>query len=129
MVDIYRSTISPSTLIYPIQSQSHGKIVRKLSKKLKVSGRKVTPPNDFMAVRPSSPVLFSMHPSVISSPLHLPSLVEESGSFSSPHNASIGRLYNLLDGSCDHHVITLVSSCDQLDNKVHMQTLRGTKHA
>jgi len=56
------------------QSQFHGRIVRKLSKKLKVGGRKlVTPPSDFVPVRSSSPVLFSVN----TPPITLHSLVEE----------------------------------------------------
>ena len=65
-----------------LQSQSHGKIVRKLSKKLKVSSRCIAGPTDYLPVRnvrPPSPVLYSANPA----PLHLHSLLEQSDSNSS----------------------------------------------
>ena len=64
------------------QSQSHGKIVRKLSKRLKVGSRKatmVTMPTELVPVRPSSPVLYAARPV----PLHQHSQLEQSDSGSS----------------------------------------------
>ena len=95
----------PSPFLFPpipTQSQSHGKIVRKLSKKLKVTGRRMTPPNEFMLMRPSSPVLSSSLLSHTASPRHLPSLLEESGSNSSSQNNSFSKWWYPLEcRSCD----------------------------
>ena len=62
----------------PPQSQSHGKIVRRLSKKLKVASRTRMHPHSadhagFVPVRSSSPVLMSSNPV----PLHMQSLLED----------------------------------------------------
>ena len=74
------------------QSQSHGKIVRKLSKRLKVGSRKTTMatmPAELLPMRPSSPVLYASRPA----PLHQHSLLEQSDSGSSGNNTanSLGR--------------------------------------
>ena len=71
------------------QSQSHGKIVRRLSKKLKVGTRKLAPPNEFASVRPHSPVLYAAKPT----PLYMHSLLEESDSNSSQNTTtnSVGK--------------------------------------
>ena len=42
-----------------VQSQAHGRIVRKLSKKLKVSSRKYLGTSGFSPLRSSSPVLYT----------------------------------------------------------------------
>ena len=77
--------IAPHTLTLTYtQSQSHGKIVRRLSKKLKVGSRKVVPPNEFAAVRPHSPVLYHAKPT----PLYLHSLLEQSDSGSSQNTTT-----------------------------------------
>ena len=56
------------------QPQSHGKIVRKLSRRLKVGTRKVTPPSsEIIPIRPSSPVLIPSNPL----PTHFSPLLEE----------------------------------------------------
>ena len=72
------------------QSQSHGKIVRKLSKRLKVGSRKTTMatmPAELLPMRPSSPVLYASRPA----PLNQHSLLEsDSGSLGNTAN-SLGR--------------------------------------
>ena len=82
--------ISLSLSTHP-QSQSHGKIVRKLSKRLKVGSRKTTMatmPAELLPMRPSSPVLYASRPT----PLHQHSLLEQSDSGSSGNTAnSLGR--------------------------------------
>ena len=86
-------SLSPSLSLPPHtpQSQSHGKIVRKLSKRLKVGSRKATMatmPAELLPMRPSSPVLFASRPA----PLHQHSLLEQSDSGSSGNTAnSLGR--------------------------------------
>ena len=74
--------LSPSPSFLSPQSQSHGRIVRKLSKRLKVGSRKTTMatmPAEMLPMRPSSPVLFASRPT----PLYQHSLLEKSDSGSS----------------------------------------------
>jgi hypothetical protein len=77
---------------HPPQSQSHGKIVRKLSKRLKVGSRKATMatmPAELLPMRPSSPVLYAARPT----PLHPHSLLEQSDSGSSGNTANSLGIY------------------------------------
>ena len=83
--------VSPCKHQHTTQSQSHGKIVRKLSKRLKVGSRARMHPHphssdhaEFVPVRPSSPVLMSSNPI----PLHMTSLMEEDGESVSSQGSS-----------------------------------------
>jgi hypothetical protein len=59
----FEALLKEGTTRVSTEPQSHGKIVRRLSKKLKVGTRRMpSPSSDFLPMRPSSPVLFASHP-------------------------------------------------------------------
>jgi len=88
---VHKIFVYTNIAYFPMQSQSHGKLVRRLSKRLKVGSRVRTHQSssssnhsEFLSVRPHSPVLVSNNPV----PLHMQSLLEEEGESSSSLNTS-----------------------------------------
>ena len=98
-----------------VQSQAHGRIVRKLSKKLKVSSRKYPGTSGFSPLRSSSPVLYTSQTPPRCPSNHFHSGSDESDWSPANHTSSHGTYVCMHM----HHNIILKS----LTNYVHIMHL------